>query len=134
MAAELVLIRGLPGSGKSTLARHLTLVGYLHLEADHYFERRGPYKFDASLLNQAHSWCRNLVRAALADGKKVAVSNTFTRKWELDSYAQLAWAIDIAPQVITCRDDYGTVHDIPNEKIQDMRDRWEEIDFGDNPD
>ncbi len=57
-SGELVLIRGLPGSGKSTMAKDLATQGYLHFEADMYFELDGHYRYDASCIREAHSWCQ----------------------------------------------------------------------------
>lgn len=47
---ELLLIRGLPGSGKSTMAKEYAKAGYVHCEADQFFEIDGQYRFDASKL------------------------------------------------------------------------------------
>lgn len=41
---EIVLVRGLPGSGKSTLAKGMA--GYVHVEADMYFEVDGLYRYE----------------------------------------------------------------------------------------
>lgn len=46
---ELLLIRGLPGSGKTTMAKQYAQIGYVHCEADQYFERDGEYRFDGRM-------------------------------------------------------------------------------------
>jgi ABC-type phosphate/phosphonate transport system ATPase subunit len=85
---ELVLIRGLPGSGKSTMAKDLATQGYLHFEADMFFEVDGHYRYDASRIRDAHSWCQQMTRQALAKGLKVVVSNTFTQLREMSHTGQ----------------------------------------------
>lgn len=65
------IIRGLPGSGKSTLAKHFatTIPNSAHVEADMYFETKHGYKFDPSLLADAHLWCYNKCCDFLKEGK-----------------------------------------------------------------
>lgn len=126
-AAELVVIRGLPGSGKSTLAKTLALVGFEHFEADMYFMHKGVYEFKSSSLGHAHAWCRNAVDEALERGARVVVANTFTRIAELSDYILTASYFGIPLRIIEATGDFGSSHDVPAEKLQAMRDRWEEI-------
>lgn len=119
---KLIIIRGLPGSGKSTLAKTL---GIDHFEADQYFMLSGEYKFDASKFEQAHSMCMHNTCAALEAGRDVVVSNTFTQEWEIDPYAQLADDLGVELVVCTTKGTYGSVHGVPEEVVQRMRDRWE---------
>jgi predicted kinase len=119
----LTLIRGLPGSGKSTAAKNMK---YFHLEADMYFMRGGEYQFDASKLGAAHGWCQNAARSALECGMDVVVSNTFTQHWEMDPYRRMAEEVGAEFEVIVCEGDFGSVHNVPMEAIQRMKDRWED--------
>ena len=87
----LFVVRGLPGSGKSTYAKTLVQPS-AHFEADQYFVRGGKYNFDPSKLKDAHADCLARTRKAMVEGKhkRVAVSNTFTMKWEVQPYIDLA--------------------------------------------
>lgn len=70
---ELLLIRGLPGSGKTTMAKKYAEVGYVHCEADQYFETGGEYHFDAGKLRAAHDDCLRRTIAAMDAGALGAV-------------------------------------------------------------
>ncbi len=122
-SADLILIRGLPGSGKSTIARSLQLGGYLHLEADMFFEVDGRYVYDASRIRDAHHWCQQSVRDALKKNLKVVVSNTFTRLQELQPYLQMTDKI----RIVEATGSWKNQHDVPIDRIRDMSARWEQI-------
>ena len=122
-AANLLIIRGLPGSGKSTLAK--TFTDRVHIETDMYFSLDGPYNWDGSKLGKAHKWCQDQVRSALIEGKKVVVSNTFTKKWEMQPYFDTAKELNISIQVIELHTQYGNIHGISEDKVKKMKSRWE---------
>lgn len=124
--AKLVLIRGLPGSGKSTLAKSMT--GFVHLEADMFHvDGNGSYAFVPENVKKSHEWCQNTALVFLRNGINVAVSNTFTRKWELAPYLLMKDFCDCTIEIVECTENYGTVHGVPEDKIQQMKDRWEKI-------
>lgn len=149
----LYLIRGLPGSGKSTLAKRL--VGRdSFFEADQYFTDpvTGDYKFDPFKLRIAHQDCllqtidamrsryreeffgetdrdgNDVYRNVLHDLRPVAVSNTFSQIWEMEPYMDLVKREEFADWVvcvIECQNNFGSVHGVPTEAIERMRNRWE---------
>ena len=124
---ELILLRGVPGSGKSTLAK---IIGGEHYETDMYFQRglKDVYQFDASKLKQAHEWCRDLViMAMLGQEPKIVVSNTFTQKWEMDAYYELAKQYGYQVHSLIVENRHGGVneHGVPEDKLQAMKDRFE---------
>lgn len=123
----LTIIRGLPGSGKSTLAKKLCELspGTLHYEADMFFEQSGSYVFDASKLGRAHGWCKNHTLVALARGINVVVSNTFTTWGEIDDYVLMARDFKTQVEVIEATEGTGSIHGVPDESMERMRDRWE---------
>lgn len=120
--SELVIIRGLPGSGKSTMARVLAQVGYVHVEADMYFMKNGRYEYDRSQIQAAHAWCRQRVRAALDSGRRVVVSNTFTRLEEMAPYLGMTSNI----RVIEAKGGWANEHGVPEETVKRMAARWEQ--------
>lgn len=127
---NLILVRGIPGSGKTTLARNLCNlldnVMARHYEADMYFEdAQGNYNFDASKLNRAHNWCIDKTREALEENRTVVVSNTFTTKKELKPYFDMAREFDIVPVVYLAQNQFNNVHNVPADKLQAMRDRFQ---------
>lgn len=126
--SKLILIRGLPGSGKTTMAKRMMTPSTRHYEADMYFEKHdGSYQFDPKKIKQAHEWCQRKTRAALEAGLDVIVSNTFTQRWEMESYVKMAQELSAKLEVITARGEWKNIHDVPDAAIQRMRDRWEEI-------
>lgn len=124
---QLILVRGLPGSGKSTHARVIAneIFRCARIEADMYFVKDGEYLFDASKLGEAHKWCLDNTRELLSDGVSVVVSNTFTTKKELKPYFDIAKQLGIKPHVILCQGNYKNIHNVPEETIKKMNNRFE---------
>jgi len=123
----LYLVRGLPGSGKSTLAGKLAKMHSIeHVESDMFFidEESGEYKFIASKIGDAHEWCFNVVDNELTQGRSVVVSNTFTVPWEFAKYLERAYEIKATIQIIECDGDYGNLHNVPEEALRRMKQRW----------
>ena len=128
---KLILIRGLPGSGKSTLAK--TFDHSIHIEADQYWGKE--YKFDPAKLGAAHQWCQRMCESDLERcfvlyscmtvNMSVIVSNTFTTKKELKPYFEIAKKFGIVPIVIHCQNNFGSIHNVPEETIKKMKTRWE---------
>jgi len=120
---DLVIIRGLPGSGKSTLAR--AMEERVHFEADMFFMHHGSYQFVLAKIGDAHSWCQNQVKVALAKGEKVVVSNTFTRLREFKPYLDICKKLGKTVKVIEATGNYKNVHDVPEATLATMKARWE---------
>lgn len=120
--SQLVIVRGLPGSGKTTLAREISRAcGYLHFENDLYFETEAGYVHNREQLGAAQRWCFQAARDALLAGKKVVVSNVFTKVGHMRDFLKLTDSVT----VIECGGDYGSTHDVPAEVLQRMRAGWE---------
>ncbi len=114
----LILIRGLPGSGKSTLARRLAKRGFVHLEADMWFEQRGA--FDAALLPRAHVWCRAQTTAALVAGRAVVVSNTFVKRADMRPYIVVAARLGVITEIRHATGRWRSLHHVPAAVLAQM--------------
>jgi predicted kinase len=120
----LYIIRGLPGSGKSTWAR--TQLHIKPFEADDFFMIDGVYRYQADMVPRAHEFCQRRCEAAMRRGQEViAVANTFTRKWEYSRYLELAEKYDYEVVVHTCKGQYKNIHNVPDDAIAKMRERFE---------
>lgn len=121
----LYIVRGVPGSGKTTLTHTITDNVF---SADDFFMKNGEYHFDAKLLPKAHEDCRNRCEDAMKSGKeKIAVANTFTRKWEMKPYFDLAekYGYVVFSLVVENRHGNKNVHNVPDDAIKKMKNRFE---------
>lgn len=124
---KLILIRGIPGSGKSTLARELcTLYSDAKVfENDQFFiNESGVYVYDDYLLRYAYVECAKMTDEWLALGRTAIVSNTFTTKREIAPYFDLAKKYGIVPSVLLCQNDYGSINDVSEFKMNRMKNRF----------
>ncbi len=125
----LYLVRGVPGCGKSTFAEQLRLSGLVtqFLEADKYFiDSEGKYIFDPSKLSEAHEWCQTRAKMYLFAGDSVAVSNTSTTEKEVAVYQRIAelTGANFVSIIVENRNNTENIHNVPAEKIQQMKDRF----------
>jgi len=138
----LYLIRGLPGTGKTTMGEKLIRYTRAHpswndgimVAADDYFYcEDGVYRFDPKLLPLAHADCQFRASIGLRDGKDVVVHNTFSQRWEMQEYIDMAEKSGVRLVVLDlfdagCTDEQLTErnsHGVPLHAIQRMRERWE---------
>ena len=128
---SLYLLRGLPGAGKSTLAKKL---GDAHFEADMYFtNENGQYIFNGADIKKAHEWCQNEVQMAMilnhtsGLNESIVVSNTFTQEWEMEPYYKLAetYGYRVFSLIVENRHGGENLHNVPEDKIKAMRERFE---------
>ncbi|MDP2698420.1 ATP-binding protein [Thalassospira sp.] len=126
---SLTLIRGLPGSGKSTLAQQICPArDAVHLEADMFMvDAAGKYVFDRRKLKDVHARCEQECADHLRHGRSVVVSNTFSQIWEMQPYIDMTARWTIPLQIIECHGNFANIHDVPDDRITAMQDRWETL-------
>lgn len=130
---DLILLRGLPGSGKSSLGEII-----LHcpgsntpdvLSADNFFmDDKGIYNFDATKLKQAHNDCQQKCAERMKlEISRIVIANTFTEKWEMDSYYEMAerYKYRVHTVIVENRHESKNIHGVPDEKLGQMKNRFE---------
>lgn len=130
----LYLVRGLPGAGKTTFINTLMCMfedgstHSEHFEADQYFyDKEGNYNFDVEKLGAAHSQCQRKTYEAMDAGADyIFVSNTFTTEKEMKPYLKMAEELgyQIVSLVVENRHGNKSVHNVPEETMTKMRDRF----------
>lgn len=127
----MVLVRGIPGSGKSTFAKRVCENNYdlpQHCEADMYFfDKYGEYKWSVDDVKNAHKYCQLMTEEAMLLDRHVVVSNTFIKQWELDEYIKLCEKYGYNYVVIRMKSEYKSVHNVPEETINRMKNQMEDI-------
>jgi predicted kinase len=121
---KLYLIRGLPGSGKTTFAKSL---GIFHVEQDMRLIRDGKYTWTKESVTNAVAFCRTAAKHAMLEGMDLVISNTFTRRFEMQFYLDLANRLDYKVCVFKVCGEFGSIHNVPEESMRAMRDRWEDF-------
>ena len=124
---DLILIIGVPGSGKTTLAKKIRqerMEEYKIFEADMFFERNGLYNWNPRLLGAAHKWCYDQVENALKQGESVIVSNTSLIPKDRKPYLKLAKKYGANIEVFTCKGNFQNLHNVPDETIERMRQKF----------
>jgi predicted kinase len=122
---ELILLRGIPGSGKTTLAN---IISHNNVAADEYFEKFNDGEFDGSQLSDAHQWCHDQVEKMMSMSKsKIVVHNTFTEKWEMQDYFDLAEKHGYRVHTIVVENRHGgeSNSNVPEHTIESMKGRFE---------
>lgn len=124
--SKLTIIRGLPGAGKSTVAKQLEDFSAVWIEADMFFTANtGKYEFNFEQLGTAHRWCLTTAKAMLRNNHDVIVANTFTTWQEVKDYLKFVIENNCEYEVITLTSQYGSIHGVPEETMEKMRNRFQ---------
>lgn len=125
---KLIMFIGIPGSGKSTAAKKYQELHNPHpkiYEADMFFVNdKGEYNWNPHLLPMAHQWCLGKVALEMASGNDVIVSNTNLTPKERKPYFKLAKEFGYEIEVIECNGGYQNIHNVPDETIKRMKEKF----------
>jgi predicted kinase len=129
---DLILLRGLPGSGKSTIGDIILFTTQNNqdvLSADNFFiDRDGNYVFDATRLKEAHNDCQQKCAERMKmQFSKIVIANTFTQEWEMEKYFEMAdrYRYRVHSLVVENRHGGQNIHDVPEDKLEQMKNRFE---------
>ena len=131
---DLILLRGIPGSGKTTLGEVILYTPGAKntnnvLSADDFFlDENGNYIFDSSKLKEAHNQCQQKCAERMKmELSKIVIANTFTQEWEMKPYFDMAerYKYRVHCVVVENRHDGKNIHDVPDDKLKIMKDRFE---------
>jgi predicted kinase len=130
---DLVLLRGIPGSGKSTLGEIILQTTQQQrpdvLSSDDFFvDDKGNYNFDSTKLKEAHNMCQQKCAERMRlEFSKIVVANTFTQEWEMKPYFEMANRYRYRVHTIIVENRHGAknIHDVPDEKLEQMKNRFE---------
>ena len=130
---DLILLRGVSGSGKSTLANIILQQPNNNpqevLSADDFFVGdNGEYVFDGTKIKEAHNYCQFRCSERMRQGiARIVVANTFTQEWEMEPYFLMAERYNYRIHTVIVENRHGNknVHNVPDEKIEQMIKRFE---------
>jgi tRNA uridine 5-carbamoylmethylation protein Kti12 len=130
---DLILLRGVPGSGKTTLGNAILFTNQSNIQdvlsADNFFiNEKEEYVFDFSKLKEAHNDCQvKCAERMRNEFSKIVVANTFTQEWEMEPYFLMAERYNYRIHTVIVENRHGNknVHNVPDEKIEQMIKRFE---------
>lgn len=130
---DLILLRGVPGSGKTTLGNIILFNTQSNIQdvlsADNFFvNEKGEYIFEATKLKEAHNDCQVKCAERMRNQfSKIVVANTFTQEWEMEPYFTMAERYNYRIHCVIVENRHGNknVHNVPDEKISAMTNRFE---------
>lgn len=116
------IIRGLPGSGKSTYAKSLNI---FHVETDMFCMKDGQYCWTPEGQQQRIELVSEFVERCLQTGSDCAVTGVFSTHSSYEPLRQLASLYGAKIRVKTCTTRYRSIHNVPSDVINQMRDKFE---------
>lgn len=103
------------------------MLSAVDISADDFFVDKftGKYNFNILKIKDAHEWCLKATEGFMNFGVDVAVCNTFTQAWEYAPYLKLAKEKGYEPVIITVASKFKSIHDVPDDVMEKMRERFE---------
>ena len=128
----LYILQGIAGAGKSTLAKKMIAEGKAseYWEADMWMvDRKCNYKFDPIKLGHCHKQCKEVIEDAMIRKQNIIQSNTNLRRKDIESYLYLAEQYGYEVTLIRLNSNFGSIHNVPDEKIASMKDLLDRFDY-----
>lgn len=127
---DVIILRALPGSGKSTLANVLAGGNKdIICETDEFMVNKdGEYDFNPRRLGYCHNQCMEKFKDLIHKSEPlVIVSNTSCRNREIKPYKEYAKENGYRVHTVIVENRHGevSVHDVPEETITKMRERFQ---------
>ncbi len=58
--------------------------------------------------------------------ENIVVSNTFCTHREMDPYLRMAKRHNYTVRIVALKHEYGSIHNVPPDRMQRFKDRWED--------
>ena len=91
----------------------------------YHINAKGEYDWQADRVSDAHAWCQAETLRLLRAGHDVAVANTFTTAREIVPYMEMGYPIAF----IEAKGNFQNIHNVPNDVLEKMRERWQPIEM-----
>ena len=125
----LVITRGCPGSGKSTFIKD-NLPNATVCSADKFFSLSGSYKYDASMIGEAHKYCmREFLSSVATRQDLIVIDNTNIRVMDYIAYVRVAEALGYKAYQKVMSGNFQNVHGVPDSKVAKMKKDFQEDKF-----
>lgn len=133
---KVVILRGVSGSGKTTFRKENYPEALICSADSFFYNEKGEYHFDASLLSEAHRSCFAkfllLLQANHSSNITVVVDNTNATAAEVSPYYMAAEVYSVPTEIVTliCRNEIAAKrnkHGVPLHTIRNMRNKFERL-------
>jgi len=91
-----------------------------------YHYRNNEYLFNARKQDNAIEWCIDITMLSLKRGMDVVVSNTFTKRRYVESYANIANMLGCKVKVYRMMGDFVNIHNVPQNILDNMKNNFED--------
>lgn len=124
---KFIIIRGIPGSGKSTLAKQIAAANNTdYSETDQFlYNEKGEYEWTQERHSHAIDLHHELVSEKFRNkDPMIIVTGVYTRWRAIRDYVEMAQECGYEVQIIQVNGDYGSIHNLDAEKMEEFRKRF----------